>query len=200
MERFDFVIIGAGPAGEAAAYKARALGASVAIADRLWFGGSCPHIGCLPSKALLHSSEVHAAGTDYPWRRASERRDYIINRPREAAEPDDGSHVEGLRDAGAVTYRGDACIVANGRVRVSHDDVAHEIEAENIVVAVGSVSKTPPIEVSSKAVRVRTARPPWPASCRKACSCSAVDRPAASLPRSSSGSASRRRSSSPVRV
>src|SRR5947208_15132848 len=86
MNRFDFVIIGAGPAGEAAAYKARALGASVAIADRLWFGGSCPHIGCLPSKSLLHSSEVHAAGTDYPWRRASERRDYIVNRPRDAAE------------------------------------------------------------------------------------------------------------------
>src|SRR3954447_4196824 len=146
MERFDFVIIGAGPAGEAAAYKARALGASVAIADRLWFGGSCPHIGCLPSKSLLHSSEVHAAGTDYPWRRASERRDYIVNRPRDAAEPDDSSHVEGLRDAGAVTYRADACIVAKGRVRVTHDDVAHEIEGTNIVVAVGSVSKIPPID------------------------------------------------------
>ena len=50
METLDFVIIGAGPAGEAAAFKARELGASVAIVDRRWFGGSCPHIGCLPSK------------------------------------------------------------------------------------------------------------------------------------------------------
>ena len=49
-ERYDFVIIGAGPAGEAAASVARELGASVAIADRRWSGGSCPHVGCLPSK------------------------------------------------------------------------------------------------------------------------------------------------------
>ena len=52
---FDFVIIGAGPAGEAAAFKARERGATVAIVDRRWFGGSCPFIGCLPSKSLLHS-------------------------------------------------------------------------------------------------------------------------------------------------
>ena len=41
MDSFDFVIIGAGPAGEAAAHKARELGASVAVVDRRWFGGSC---------------------------------------------------------------------------------------------------------------------------------------------------------------
>jgi len=46
METFDFVIIGAGPAGEAAANEARARNASVAIIDRQWFGGSCPFIGC----------------------------------------------------------------------------------------------------------------------------------------------------------
>ena len=53
---FDFVVIGAGPAGEAAAHKARELGATVAVIDRRWFGGSCPHIGCLPSKSLLHGA------------------------------------------------------------------------------------------------------------------------------------------------
>ena len=58
---FDFVIIGAGPAGEAAAYKARELGATVAIVDRQWFGGSCPHIGCLPSKSLLDGAARHHA-------------------------------------------------------------------------------------------------------------------------------------------
>ena len=61
MDTFDFVIIGAGPAGEAAAFKARELGASVAIVDRRWFGGSCPHIGCLPSKSLLHGAARHHA-------------------------------------------------------------------------------------------------------------------------------------------
>ena len=40
--QFDFVVIGAGPAGEAAAFKARAMGASVAVVDRRWFGGVVP--------------------------------------------------------------------------------------------------------------------------------------------------------------
>ncbi|MGP1675316.1 MAG: FAD-dependent oxidoreductase, partial [Candidatus Limnocylindrales bacterium] len=56
---FDFIVIGAGPGGEAATHKARELGASVAVIDRRWFGGSCPHIGCLPSKALLHGAAEH---------------------------------------------------------------------------------------------------------------------------------------------
>ncbi|MBF8290403.1 MAG: lpdA, partial [Chloroflexi bacterium] len=58
---FDFVVIGAGPAGEAASFEARARGASVAVIDRRWFGGSCPHIGCVPSKALLHAAAEHHA-------------------------------------------------------------------------------------------------------------------------------------------
>ena len=65
MDRFDFVIIGAGPGGEAAAYEARARGASVAVVDRDLFGGSCPHWGCIPSKTLLHAAAQHAHGADY---------------------------------------------------------------------------------------------------------------------------------------
>ena len=114
MDTFDFVIIGAGPAGEAAAYKARELGASVAVVDRRWFGGSCPHIGCLPSKSLLDGAARHHANpATYHWADASAARDYMVNRPAAAEEPDDGGHVRGLRDAGAVTYRGSAGIVGS---------------------------------------------------------------------------------------
>ena len=144
--RFDFVVIGAGPAGEAAVHKARALGASVAVVDKRWFGGSCPHIGCVPSKSLLHSADVHAKGGAYSWSRASERRDYMVNRLADAPEPDDASHVKALEDDGAVVYRGTGRIVARGRVNVTHDGTTHELEADNVVVAVGSTSKVPPIE------------------------------------------------------
>ena len=106
MDAYDFVIIGAGPAGEAAAYKARELGASVAIADRRWFGGSCPHIGCVPSKALLHAARRHLDEPGYDWPAASARRDYMVNRPADAAEPDDGSHVRALEGAGAAVDPG----------------------------------------------------------------------------------------------
>lgn len=147
MDDLDFVIIGAGPAGEAAAYKARELGASVAIIDRLWFGGSCPHIGCLPSKSLLDGAARHAANpATYRWADASAQRDYMVNRPASAEEPDDGGHVRGLRGAGAIVYRGNATIVGRGRVRVTHDGNSHELRARNVVVAVGSVAKRPPVE------------------------------------------------------
>ncbi len=142
MDRFDLVIIGAGPAGEAAAYKARALGASVAIVDRDLFGGACPFFACMPSKSLLHSAAVHAAGGDYSWPKASKRRDYMISR-EEGDRPDDSRHFRNLEKAGAVPMRGSARLDGPGRVRVSHDDVEHALEAGAVILAVGSAPKVP---------------------------------------------------------
>ncbi len=145
MDAFDFVIIGAGPGGEAAAYLARERGASVAVVDREWFGGSCPHVGCIPSKSLLNSSARHEAGSGYTWEQASDRRDYMVNRPTDADEPDDSSHVAGLEGAGATVYRGEARIVARGVIEVAHDGATHRLEGRHVVVAVGSASKVPPL-------------------------------------------------------
>src|SRR6476659_1731076 len=147
MDRFDFAIIGAGPAGEAAAYKARAMGASVAVVDRRWFGGSCPHIGCLPSKSLLNgAARHHANAAAYSWPEASAARDFMVNRAPGADEPDDSSHAGRLAAAGAAVYRGNATIASRGVVRVRHEVTEHDLPARNVVVAVGSVSKRPPIE------------------------------------------------------
>ena len=134
---FDFVIIGAGPAGESAAFEARHRGASVAIVDRRWFGGSCPHIGCIPSKSLLNSAERHLTNpAAWSWAETSARRDWMINRAPDADEPDDAGHVEPLEAAGAVVYRGDAQIVTRGIVDVRHDDATHRLETQNLVIAV----------------------------------------------------------------
>jgi pyruvate/2-oxoglutarate dehydrogenase complex dihydrolipoamide dehydrogenase (E3) component len=145
MQRFDFVVIGAGPAGEAAAYEARERGASVAVIDRDLFGGSCPHWGCIPSKSLLNGAARHAAGADYPWSRASARRDYMINREG-LAYPDDGGHVRGLEAAGAAVYRGEGRLAGRGRVIVAGDGASHELAAQTVIVAVGSGTKVPPVE------------------------------------------------------
>lgn len=145
MDRFDLVIIGAGPAGEAAAYEARARGASVAVVDRDLFGGSCPFWGCIPSKSLLHGAQRHVDGADYPWSRVSDRRDYMINREG-AAYPSDAGHVQSLEEAGATVMRGTARLDGPGRVIVSHDDVDHDLHAANVIVAVGSEPTVPPIE------------------------------------------------------
>jgi dihydrolipoamide dehydrogenase len=144
-DAFDFVIIGAGASGEAAAHYARARGASVAIADRDLFGGSCPYWACMPSKTLLHAAAVRAHGGYYPWKAASDRRDYMINRIA-TDYPNDGSHVHSLEKAGATVLRGIARLAGSGKVIVEHDGRVHELAARNVIIAVGSVGKVPPIE------------------------------------------------------
>lgn len=142
MDRFDFVVIGAGAAGEAATNMARQRGATVAVIDRDLVGGSCSFWACIPSKSLLHSAAVHHGGGDYPWPRASDRRDYNIN--REGIDyPDDVFHTTRLTDVGAVVVRGTARLDGPGRVIVRHDDVEHAFEAGNVIVAVGSESRIP---------------------------------------------------------
>jgi pyruvate/2-oxoglutarate dehydrogenase complex dihydrolipoamide dehydrogenase (E3) component len=138
MERFDLVVIGAGVAGEAATHYARSKGASVAVIDRALFGGSCPFWACMPSKALLHAAAVHHGGGDYPWSKASDFRDYMINRTK-TDEPDDSGHVKSLEEAGATAIRGSASLAGPGRVDVD----GRQLEAGATILAIGSVSRVP---------------------------------------------------------
>src|SRR2546421_6902313 len=149
-ERFDFVVIGAGASGEAAAHYARARGASVALVERDLFGGTCAFWGCMPSKTLLHAAAVRAAGGDYPWEKASARRDYMI--VREGRDyPDDSGHIRSYEKVGIIPIRGTALITAPGRVSVATSTRTHELEARDIIVAVGSVPKVPRLDGLSEA-------------------------------------------------
>ena len=149
METFDFVIIGAGPAGEAAAYKARELGATVAIIDREWFGGSCPHIGCLPSKSLLDGAARHHAERRHVRLGRGVERARLHGQPTRRTPPNPTIRATSTRcvEAGAVAYRGsgvDRRLAAGSTSGTT--TAAHELAATNVVVAVGSVTKRPPIE------------------------------------------------------
>src|SRR5438309_725873 len=144
-ERFDFVVIGAGASGEAAASYARARGATVALVERDLFGGTCAFWGCMPSKTLLHAAQIRALGGDYSWEKASARRDYMI--VREGRDyPDDSGHIKGYKAVGTVPIRGTAKLAGPGRVVVRSDDGAREIEARDLIIAVGSVPKVPKLE------------------------------------------------------
>ncbi|HEX5465700.1 MAG TPA: NAD(P)/FAD-dependent oxidoreductase [Candidatus Limnocylindrales bacterium] len=151
MDTYDFIVIGAGAAGEAAAQSALARGRSVAVVERDLAGGSCPFWACMPSKTLLHAAAAHAsgagaAGDAYPWARASARRDYMI--VREGTDyPDDGGHVHALEEAGGTVIRGTARLDGPGRVLVAQANrVTRELSGGDIMLAVGSTSKTPPID------------------------------------------------------
>jgi pyruvate/2-oxoglutarate dehydrogenase complex dihydrolipoamide dehydrogenase (E3) component len=145
MERYDLVIIGAGAAGESAAYEGRERGASVAIIERDLFGGGCPYWQCMPSKALLHAAAAHHAGGDYPWSKASAFRDYMINRTNRDY-PDDSSHVKALTRAGAEPIRGEARFTGDDPLAIEVRDTSGEtrqLEASAVVLAVGSHSRIP---------------------------------------------------------
>lgn len=147
MEHFDFVVIGAGPAGEAAAHLALERGQRVAVVERDLFGGACPFWACMPSKTLLHAAAVHTVGDTYPWSRASARRDYMINREPPRDYPDDAGHVHALERAGATVIRGSARLVGVGAVVVTHGDGStRELGARHVVLAVGSTTRLPPME------------------------------------------------------
>ena len=152
MDRFDFVVIGTGAAGEASAFAALERGRSVAVVERELVGGSCSFWACIPSKALAHAASEHRRG-DYSWARASARRDYMINREGRDG-PDDSGHVGRLEGAGATIVRGVARIAGRGVVEVraaaasgvSPKGAARRLEAGTIVVATGSQPKMPPVE------------------------------------------------------
>jgi pyruvate/2-oxoglutarate dehydrogenase complex dihydrolipoamide dehydrogenase (E3) component len=141
MDRFDFVVIGA---GAAAAYAALERGRSVAVVERELFGGSCPFWACIPSKSLLHAAGERTHG--YDWWRASDRRDYMINREYRNW-PDDSGHVKALESSGARTFRGQARIVGPGEVEIrTAGGSTARIDAGTIVVATGSQPQVPNIE------------------------------------------------------
>jgi len=147
-DHYDIAIVGAGAAGEAAAQLAGSRGASVAIIERDLFGGGCPYWQCMPSKALLHAAAVHHGGGDFPWPKASDFRDWMINREK-IEYPDDSSHVRELKAGGATPIRGSARFVGPRQLEVSSSAAGagepQRLDAEHVILAVGSFSKVPPL-------------------------------------------------------
>jgi pyruvate/2-oxoglutarate dehydrogenase complex dihydrolipoamide dehydrogenase (E3) component len=143
---YDVVVIGAGAGGEAAGSLSAKLGRKVAVVERDLVGGLCSFWACMPSKTLLDAAARRAAGADYPWERASARRDWMISREG-THYPDDGGHVRGLESEGAEVIRGTARVVGSGTVEVRRDgENPRTLEAAAFILAVGSTPVIPSID------------------------------------------------------
>src|SRR6185295_2697125 len=144
-DSFDVVVIGGGPGGYNCAIRAGQLGMSVACIDkRGTFGGTCLNVGCIPSKALLHASELYeTARTHFPEfgitteKLGVDLAAMMAHKDKVVGELTKG--VEFLFKKNKVEgIVGEAKISAPGRVSVKTKDGARDLEAKSIVIATGS--------------------------------------------------------------
>ncbi len=146
MSQLDLVIIGSGPGGYVCAIKAAQLGLKVALVEKdPHLGGTCLNIGCIPSKALLHSTEVYAQavhgkkhglvggdklGFDVGAMMAN--KDKVVSQLR-------GGVKTLVSKRGVEIVAGLGRLVGPGKVVVRSDKGERVLETRNIVIATGSV-------------------------------------------------------------
>ena len=157
---FDLVVIGTGPGGYVCAIRAAQLGMKVAVVEkRATHGGTCLNVGCIPSKALLHASELyHEAGHGFAAMGIDAKPTFDLARMQ--AYKDEGvkgntNGIEFLFKKNKITaYHGLGRIAGAGKVEVVLTAGGTEtLEAKNIVIATGSdVAKLPGIEIDEKQV------------------------------------------------
>jgi dihydrolipoamide dehydrogenase len=143
-ENFDVVVIGGGPGGYNCAIRLGQLGLKAACVDKRGpFGGTCLNIGCIPSKALLHASELYEeARKTFPKMGINgsvtlDLAAMMSHKEKSVSELTKG--VEFLFKKNKVTgIVGDAKIFAPGKVSVKTTDGVRELEAQHIVIATGS--------------------------------------------------------------
>ena len=145
MSQFDVVIIGGGPGGYNAAIRAGQLGLKAAIVEmRATLGGTCLNVGCMPSKALLHASELYEAANrefEHLGIEVSPR----LNLSKMMAQKDESvtaltKGVDFLMKKNKVErFLGKGRLAGPGRVEVEGEDgKVVTLEAANIVLATGS--------------------------------------------------------------
>jgi len=144
-DRFDLVIIGAGPGGYVCAIRAAQLGLKTALVEkRHALGGTCLNVGCIPSKALLESSELFEAAQKH-----SADHGIVLSEVKldlEAMLARKGGIVKELTDGVAMLMKKNKVTVLTGRgtltapdkLTVSGDGGDTEVEAKNICLAMGS--------------------------------------------------------------
>ncbi len=161
-ESFDLVIMGSGPGGYVAAIRASQLGMKVAIVERERLGGICLNWGCIPTKALLRTSEIYhymthaeayglsATGVSFDLAKITERSRKVAGQLN--------AGVKGLMKKNKVTVvEGTGALTAATQVTVTTGDQTRVLDAKNVIVATGARARDLP-GVAADGVRVWTYR------------------------------------------
>jgi dihydrolipoamide dehydrogenase len=153
---YDVVVIGTGPGGYVCAIKAAQLGLKTAVVEkRETFGGTCLNIGCIPSKAMLHASELFAEASHTLPKLGIDTGKPKLDLKKMLAHKDATvkANVDGVsflfKKNKIDTFQGTGKVMAAGKVSVTGPDGKEtEIEASNIVIATGSdVAGIPGVDV-----------------------------------------------------
>ncbi|WP_297778914.1 dihydrolipoyl dehydrogenase [uncultured Roseovarius sp.] len=146
---YDMIVIGAGPGGYVAAIRGAQLGLKVAIVEREHMGGICLNWGCIPTKAMLRSSEVFhlmhrakefglsAEGIGYDL-------DAVVKRSRGVAKQLSGGVAHLMKKNKVTVVMGAATLPAKGKVSVKTDKGTEELTAKHIILATGARARELP--------------------------------------------------------
>jgi dihydrolipoyl dehydrogenase len=159
LAKYDVVIIGSGPGGYVAAIRAGQWGLKVAVVEKDPFlGGTCLHIGCIPTKVFLHHADIYdyfkraeefgfeVKEVKINWQAILARKDRIVKK-----------HSLGIaslfKKNKVESITGWGKIAGPGRVSVEKDGKTTELETNNIILATGSDARTlPGVEIDGKTV------------------------------------------------
>ena len=146
---FDLIVIGAGPGGYVAAIRGAQLGMKVAVVEREHLGGICLNWGCIPTKAMLRSSEVfHLMHRAKEFGLKADNIGYdlgaVVKRSRGIAGQLSSGIGHLMKKNKVTVFMGEATIPAKGRVSVKGEKGAQELTAKNIVLATGARARELP--------------------------------------------------------
>lgn len=148
IHRYDVVVLGTGPGGEAAAGMTAGAGLATAVVERELVGGECAYWACMPSKALLRPSALvseirRVPGLDGADRVALDPPGVLARRDEVIRKRDDSAQLPWLEERSIRLFRGHGVISGDREVRVGDDVLVAE---QAVIVATGSAAAVPPVD------------------------------------------------------
>ncbi|MFZ0433130.1 MAG: dihydrolipoyl dehydrogenase [Candidatus Acidiferrales bacterium] len=159
MAKYDVVVIGSGPGGYVAAIRAAQWGLKVAVVEKDPFlGGTCLHVGCIPTKVFLHHADIYdnfkrAAEFGFEVKDVKVNWGTILARKDKIVKKHAGGIGALFKKHKVESITGWGKIAGPGRVSVEKDGKTTELETTNILLATGSEARTlPGVEIDGKTV------------------------------------------------